>query len=337
MRFITYFFILMAICASVSASNYKHRDGFVFEPWTDLPLEQIRKKMKDIKKSGASHVTFLVFLCQKGITSNYPTECNDFDHSVRTRLAWGEIARSEGLSFDLTPFPYSQEEDGSWRWRGEFDPSNLDLWFENYEKKIAELTKVAYEHGALYQVVGTELHSLHKYTSHWISMAKRLRKVTTRPLVMNVSWFEIPHRFWKAFDIIGISAYYPLAPTKSASVFTMKLFWKAAKAKIKLLSKLYGKPFQFSEVGYPSANGGAIIPSNFDYNNRKVDLEEQRRCFQAFRETWQNDRSLVRAIIWATAVPDKSVNMSQDKTYDPFNKPAMNEIQRFFNARKALR
>lgn len=315
--------------------DHKYHDGFVFEPWSPLKDEEARKKFQRMKQSGARHVTFLVLICQKGVTSNTPGECDNYQASLEQKLAWAKVAKQVGLTFDITPFPYALGKDG-WEWRGKFKPENVDLWFKNYQAIVRDITQKAYALGAIYQVVATEMRSLHKHTQHWVNLAANLRSITNRPLVMNVSWFEIPHMFWKAYDIIGISAYYPIALTQNSSVKTMTKMWKIIRTKLNILSKLYGKPYQFTEVGYPSTDYGAMVPSIFNYEGRDVDLEEQRRAFEAFRTVWQSDRKLIRALIWATEVPDVGVDMSQNKTYETFNKPAEQEVEMFFKQREKL-
>src|SRR5690606_8399740 len=158
-------------------------------------------------------VTFLAHICQKGIQSTMPGECGDLSQEIEKKLRWAQVANKVGLTFDITPFPYAVELDGSWSWRGKFNPTSVDRWFANYNKIVLQITKRAFELGAIYQVAATEMRSMHKHTNQWVNLAAKIRSVSNRPIVMNVSWFEVPHMFWKAFDLIGISAYYPIAPT----------------------------------------------------------------------------------------------------------------------------
>lgn len=309
-------------------------NGFVFEPWTVMSDSEVKERLHRIKESGASHVSFLVFICQKGLDSNYPGECHDFAGELQKKVRWAGFAKKEGLTFDIYPLAYSLNDKGDWVWRGLFKPTDVEKWFSNYGLLIQKITTQSSLLGASYQVVGSEMVSLHKYENRWTELAQRLKSKYKLPLMMNINWSEKFPKFWNEFDFIGVSAYFPVAKSANSSVKEMMASWKSIKDRLLRQSRHYQKPLVFTEIGYSSVNASAVIPYDYNYSGRKVDMEEQRRAFEAFRRVWQDEKQLHHAIVWVTTAPGQLENLDQDKTYEPFNKPAIEEIKLFFHHKK---
>ena len=83
--------------------------------------------------------------------------------------------------------------------------------------------------------------------------------------------------------------------------------------------------FIFTEVGYPSLDGGAVNP--WDYTQvTAVDLEEQRRAFSAFIKSWNGVEQLGGVFFWDWY----GKGGAKDRRYTPRGKPAADEIKRWF-------
>jgi len=90
-------------------------------------------------------------------------------------------------------------------------------------------------------------------------------------------------------------------------------------------AKRIKRPLIFTEGGYPSADGGAVHP--WDYTvNAPPDLEEQRRAFEAFVQTWDGVPQLGGVFFWDWYGDGGPT----DTRYTPRGKPAQAVIRRWF-------
>ena len=92
------------------------------------------------------------------------------------------------------------------------------------------------------------------------------------------------------------------------------------------------RPVVLFEVGYPSIDGAGLAPWD-DTIGAPIDLEEQRRLYRAACDTILTSSHLAGAFFWNWFGPGGVY----DRTYTPRNKPAEQELRRFFRrtARKS--
>jgi hypothetical protein len=81
----------------------------------------------------------------------------------------------------------------------------------------------------------------------------------------------------------------------------------------------------FTELGYLSQRGAAAWP--WDEGARKpVDLDEQRRCYAAFRLAWSGSSILSGVYFWNWY----GWGGAASRGYTPRGKPAADEIRAYF-------
>jgi hypothetical protein len=303
----------------------KNAHGFVFEPWqgNDLSEQDIKSRLKTIAGTGARHITFLVFVCQKDQFSSDANNCGSFKQNLESRIRWAKWAKEMGMEVDLTLFPRVND----WSvWRGKFKPTNVRDWFISYTKVLKEVANASEKLGTSHLTVATEMQSLYKHTEYWQAMVQTMRLFYTGPMTINSSWTSAFRAFWKTVDYISFSAYFPLSPRKNPSVWELRAAWKPYKAIIKSMSLVNNRPVMFAEIGYQSKVGAARIPSDFDPGPQDLDI--QKKLYKAFYKEWKNSEVLEKFVIWATeGVEFKD---GDDYSYNPIGKPAMEYIRPFF-------
>ncbi len=62
-------------------------------------------------------------------------------------------------------------------WRGAISPANINEWFDSYYDICAPLALIAQQESVDILVVGVELNSMMRYTSHWQDLVSRLREI----------------------------------------------------------------------------------------------------------------------------------------------------------------
>ena len=143
--------------------------------------------------------------------------------------------------------------------------------------------------------------------------------------------------FWDELDLVGMTSYYKLSAEPNPSLESLIEAWKPIKRGLLRWQARIGKPLLFTEVGWCSQEGASIEPWNYYYKQEatKVALEEQRRCYRAFMETWC-DTPEVGGVIWWEWVDSPSG--PEDFNYTPKGKPAEGELRTWFKtARKQRR
>ena len=157
------------------------------------------------------------------------------------------------------------------------------MYLINRDQFILHYGAIAESEGVALLSVGSELSALEQERGHWKQLIQKVRAVYSGSLVYSANWDHFDRvSFWSELDYVGISAYFELAETRDASAEVLELAW--TKIRWMLLDWLdgIGKPLIFTELGYPSLDGGAVYPWNYEQGT-SIDLEEQRRALAAFR------------------------------------------------------
>jgi hypothetical protein len=92
-------------------------------------------------------------------------------------------------------------------------------------------------------------------------------------------------------------------------------------------ARLRGRPIVFTEVGYRSIAGAAAAPWDETIAGT-VDLEEQRRCYEAFRRVWQPAPADVLAGVYFWNY--YGFGGPTSRSYTPRGKPALLELRRWY-------
>lgn len=306
-----------------------YRDGHALVLWGDPTPEDLARRLRRIRQSGARSLSIPYFGCQSSIRSSDVGAC-----AVRLRTPAIEQARQARLAgFESIYFiPIVATPD--WQWRGFFDPVDVDEWFRTYSIWIRGIAREASALGMTELVVASEMTLLYRYESRWSRLLAEVRAEFPGALVMTVNWGDTEHGFWSDADAIGVSAYYPLSQKDDPTQGELDHAWRARRDEFLALSRRWDRSIHLTEVGYASRSSAAKTPWAGEPGDR-VDVALQARCYEAFRKAWQAEPALVRANFWATEGQEASDTGSW-LGFEPLGKPAEAVLRAFFEGRAAL-
>jgi hypothetical protein len=298
-----------------------YHDGYVLTLWnssyTDEELDQILQR---IKTAGARHVSVAHFGCQTDLKSADVDGCENRPYDLTLRA----VVRAQQLGFDVSLLPLMATRD--WKWRGYFDPTDLNLWFENYTKWITKIAADAEKLKLNELVVGSEFSILQKHTDKWRAVIQEVKKVFSGPIVFTVNWDSLKIGFWDEADAIGVSAYFSLSKSTDPTQKELDKGWEQRKQTLIALSNEHSRPIHITEFGYTNTNTTASTPW-YTAPDAKRDDQLQARCFEAFRRNWKSESKLVRANVWSVNEAGESKN---EITGSPIGKPAEGVLKEYF-------
>ncbi len=114
-----------------------------------------------------------------------------------------------------------------------------------------------------------------------------------------------------------MTSYYPLSQRNDPVFAELLHTWQGLKKKILAFKAQYPQKLIFTEVGYPSLDGGNVNPWNY-FAKAAVDLQEQALCYLAFMEAWKNSPELEGVFWWVWFDPGGP----KDPGFTPKGKPA---------------
>ncbi len=271
-----------------SQSTAPELRGIVLPLYAADPTFNYRFALEEIAATGANTVSLAVVLLQDNARSTEivakPGRTVPDDVLRRTMRQ----ARAAGLDVMLFPIVLLDKPDDD-DWRGNLKPTSMDAWFASYRHWVLHYAAIAREEHAAWMSIGSEFASLESETARWRALIADVRDAFDSKLLYSVNWdhLEGPEGWWDALDAVGLSSYYELTDDPEASQAELDAAWRDWRDWILDWRREAGVelPLIFTEVGYPSMDGAAVYPWDYTLDN-PVDLDEQRRCFQAFIAAW---------------------------------------------------
>ncbi len=293
--------------------HYEHRaEGLTFDGLVD-----------DAAAAGAPTLSVVVQWSQPHITS-HEIEPHPI-HSQRDDVVRRIIRRARARGMAVLVFPILWvEHRAPGAWRGTLAPDDRAAWWRAYRRFILHYAELAAEERAALLSVGSELSSMERDAAAWRALIADVRARYSGRLLYSANWDHyawVP--FWDALDLVGITGYYRLAEVGrfDPPVADLVARWALIREHLGLWLQTVDRPLVITELGYPSVDGAAQAP--WDYTGAQpVDLEEQRRCFQAFYEVWADAPELAGVFFWNWWGPGGPT----DRWYTPRGKPAMHVV-----------
>jgi hypothetical protein len=331
---------VLAAAAPARAQSGFVYNGMVHVSWwfDEYDSAQGATSRAALRATGTNWMGLLVTWYQDNAQSNVIARHFDpnKDHSdARIRTAIRD-ARSRGMRVMLKP--HVDAHNG--QWRGDFNPSNPDAWFQSYTQFITHYARIAQEEGAEGFVMGTEFKTLttnHAHDARWTAVIGAVRAVYTGTLTYaaNATFPAdefVGVAFWNQLDLIGLDAYFNLTDSSTPTVqqliaaWTSNRFGENAVANVRNLFDSRGKPVIMTELGYKSTDRANVEPWNFGLSG-PVDQGEQRDCYEAAFTVWSQQSTWMRGIFWWNwTVPPPPAG---DGDYNPRNKLA-EQVLRFW-------
>ena len=218
---------------------------------------------------------------------------------------------------------------GDGLWRGKLVPRDGAAWWASYKRFILHYAVLSSDEGASMFSVGSELGNMEPDDGRWRALIGEVRGVFGGALTYSANWDHFTHvGFWDALDYVGVNAYHPITRDPKASEAELLSAWRLIRDRVLGWRAFVGRPLLFTEIGYPSVDGGAVRPYAHAARGR-VDLEEQRRAYQAFVDAWDDQPDLGGVFVWLWTGDGGPA----DAGYSPRGKPAERVLRRWFGAR----
>ena len=222
------------------------------------------------------------------------------------------------------------------KWRGEIDFETEDewqTWFNNYHNMIIHYAKMAEKHDVEMLCIGTELvYPATRRGDLWREkIIKTVRAIYSGDITYAANWDEEYSNidFWDALDYAGIDAYFPLSVKENPSLQELKKGWNLWLIDIEHWQKKINKPVIFTECGYTSSTMAAKKPWEYVLPGEDVDLELQKRCYEALMQT-VGKKDWFYGTYWWYWGTNKRMGGRGDKYFCIQNKPIEDLIRRWY-------
>lgn len=283
------------------------------------------KSIDEIAKLGCDSVLFVMDAHQENGSSS--TIYMDL-RLMPTPAQLGKLiehAKEKGLRVMLMPIVLLDRPRKYTEWRGTIQPEKWEDWFESYRAMLYHFSWIAEAYGADVLVIGSELVSTEGQTAQWEETISTVRETFKGMLTYSANWDHYKEvTFWKWLDFASINSYYTLGQDSSVTVEQIKENWKPYKDKILNFQKDIDKPVLFTEVGWCSQANAAKEPWDYTKEEVPLDLDLQKRLWEAYFETWHGEPGLAGYMIWEWPPGDGG---KKNRGYTPENKPAEEVIK----------
>lgn len=338
--------IVFALLFSISLMNESHVTYAAVSNWyksvsvqptstDDFSQGHFQESMRRLKATGSNAVTLIIPYYQSNLYStdlgrgwNTPS-----DESLRSAI---RFAKSQGLQVTLKVHAESYTGD----WRAGIYPSDRDTWFGKYNDILMNYARMGRDEGVTEIVVGAELYRMaaqtqnYDNTSRWKGMISNVRSVFGGRLSYSANHTGPAEKdeifFWDALDVIGVSAYFPLAENiTNPSIEQLKSSWQYwHETQILPLYNKWKKPIMFSEIGYKSVPGAHKEPFAW-WRGGGVDQTEQARDYEALFQFW-NEQSYMTGIHWWDWKSNPYFDSNSDTDYTPQGKQAEQTMKKWY-------
>jgi hypothetical protein len=308
--------------------------GMVLGLYAGLPDYDYGEELLRIQATGATCVSLQAIYRMETGTSNeirrHPTS-SPTEAALRRTFRQAKAAQLRIMFFPTINLR-DEATNAQW-WRGNIQPRDWDLWWQNYTAFNVELAALAQEGGVEWFSLGTEMASTHAFPDQWRHLAQEVRKVFKGKLTYSVNFdSHDSFTFGDCLDVIGINTYDPIAKFEAyPSPASVRDAWWWIVNKARTLHARFDRPVMITEVGYPSVAGAHVGPWDFR-TDKPRDLELQNFLLDGALKVLRNwsDGEAVFYYLYGENLNDRPVGGLEDRTYAVWGKPAEATLKAYF-------
>lgn len=218
------------------------------------------------------------------------------------------------------------------KWRSDIFTDDVDAWEAwkgNYREFILHYARLAERGQVEMFCVGTEFSRLSlERPEFWEQLIEEVRAVYSGKLTYAANWYKEYDElaFWGQLDYIGVQAYFPLVKKNAPTVDEISKGWKKYLPELEAVSRKYGKPILFTELGYKSTVDSAAEPWSWleytEESEKRYSLETQANCYQAFFDSVWEREWFAGAHFWQLQADHTLTPERRDLDFTPQGKPA---------------
>ncbi len=296
--------------------------------WSYEPL------LGEIAAIGASHVSLVVNFHLETIYSTEILSHPRYTPPDRVLIRVIRNAKQAGLEVFLFPILRVLDRPTPQHWRGNLKPIDPEELQKNYTSLMVRLASIAEKEGVHSLSIGSELSSLDTDVEWFRPIVAAVREKFSGSIVYSGNWDHYYNvKIWPLVDALGVSGYFELlSDDESPTLAALTSAWKKHRITIEKWVDKQDRPLVFTEIGYMSRKGSARRP--WDEGSREpVDLEEQRKAYEAFVRTWNGSPLLEGVYFWNWY----GWGGSDDPSYTPRGKPAAEIISWWYGGTRPMK
>jgi hypothetical protein len=323
---------VVAASLSVEAASTDRIKGVALGLFAEDAGWSYRPLLDEIKATGADHVELVVPWYQDDAASTTVVDHPRFSPTPEAIVAAVRDAQAAGLRVLLFPIvrlaaPRTPDE-----WRGTLAPRDRAAWWRSYRARLVGLARLAAREHVAAISVGSELSTLDGEAdrAEWSETVAEVRRVFRGKLWYSGNWDHYRRvAIWDLVDVVGLCGYFALVePGDGSAIDDVTRGWRDRRVELERWFAPLHRPLVFTELGYRSIRGAAASP--WDEGTRGVvDVDEQRRCYEAFRRVWKRAPAerFGGVIFWNWY----GWGGASSRGYTPRGKPALDEVRAFFS------
>ena len=263
---------LVAVCLVPLALTVMPHRGFNFTTWwnDEYASSHAARSLSELAATGANSIALIPSWYQP--TRRSTRIRPDADHTPTDQSIAVAVERARGLGLRVFLRPTVETRDGTPR--SELRPRSRSAWFLSYRRFIQHYAVLAERLGIDMLSVGLEYRTLDgpSQVRSWQRVIRAVRARFKGPLTYGANgadaWTRV--RFWRALDVIGIDAYFPLSNRRTPAAAEIARRWTRFTdrfgvthrylASMRTLARRHRKRIIFTELGYPSSVHAAAKP-----------------------------------------------------------------------------
>ncbi|WEK54742.1 MAG: glycosyl hydrolase family 53 [Candidatus Cohnella colombiensis] len=288
-----------------------------------------------LKETGSEWIALSFYTYQN---TTFSTEIVfDYGHTMTDRDIEHAVRQAKELGLKVCLKPVVNSRDGIWRAHIGF-PNEIgsepywEAWFKSYRNFLLHYAELAEELDCEMFCIGCEMVLTESKTEYWRELIAEVRAIYSGPLIYNanhgseegVDWFD-------EVDLIGTSAYYPVASKPGDSVEAMVSKWQPVKERFARLHEKFGKKILFMEIGCRSAKGCAMMPWDFTHTELPFDEDEQANFYSSVIEAFWDEPWFSGFFWWDWSTklyPLESAH--EDRGFDIYGKKAEHIVKQWY-------
>lgn len=194
----------------------------------------------------------------------------------------------------------------------EYNPADVENFFYDWKNDVLNpIVQLANEFDVYAINISSNFNMLDKYEDKWLETIKFVRDKYKGQVTYKFSWWItaswdktankryediLDNKVLEAIDFVSIAAYFELSDNYRNSVKELEAALYSSKrhnrsqnivSQIQEISEKSNKKIYFAELGFPRRKGAAIEPWNPYISDKESNLE-QRNCFKAYKNVFQN-------------------------------------------------
>ncbi len=221
-----------------------------------------------------------------------------------------QMAHERGMRVMIIPHIFVESSgsqgDEAGGWRGEMGYGSEQAWqayLKSYTKFILTWAEIAQRAGADAFSLGAECKSFSsRFYAFWQALISQTRERFDGLLTYSANWYDevFDVIFWDKLDLIGVNAFYELAPEGNADYATYLKNAAAYREQLRVLSDTMQMPIVFMELGYASRRDSGVKPWKWVENVDKpvFSEDEQTRSYAAAAETFTEEAWFSGFFLW---------------------------------------